>query len=174
MYKEAGMLQGIVCANFWTAHRKCQMRSDSTGMCPRCLKEPETAQHRYWQCEHNAILEQRWNEQNCATPYLNDPLGSGSKPKQNFDNENEDTFNEFNHQVESQPGEDELISACPRGLCLEESSGQQNTQQAGPWGKHKPKLNFDDEDEDRRRRRRCRRGRRAARRSSSFESKFIF
>ncbi len=61
-HKEAGCLRGLVCANIWPGERKLETRYDVDPVCPRCGKATETAQHRFWECEHNGVLFDQWNQ----------------------------------------------------------------------------------------------------------------
>ncbi len=77
-HKEAGCLRGVVCGTFWPALRKREARMEINPICPRCGKAEETATHRFWQCEHNAILEKEWKaaeDEDCSQE------GTGSEDK---------------------------------------------------------------------------------------------
>ncbi len=46
--------------------RKKNAKIDVNPICPRCGKAEETAMHRFWECEHNDILEEEWQKANVA------------------------------------------------------------------------------------------------------------
>ena len=49
-------LELFLCGGYWPAQRAAPIHGISE-LCPRCRKEPETALHLIWTCEHNAYID---------------------------------------------------------------------------------------------------------------------